>query len=207
MTFHRNLFFVFFFLVCAYSCGTMKHAGKSLSPKSYLEWYGSAACPLRDTVTAKEVIFVLQQVPVELELARYVQTNRMTSEEAADAYAESRKVDELTYVLTVELPVPGKDIFSFNLRQGEQSRKEYVSFGMKGDLFLVTITGDTIDCARTLYEQGISNSPRSRFIIDFTTITREKAAQLLFRDRLWSGQTIVFDLKENQQAVLPRLEL
>lgn len=192
---------------CAPGCGMMKHGGKSLTPQSYLEWYGSSACPLRDTVKASEVVFVLEQVPIEQEIARNVQTNRMTVEEAQSAYSESKDVNELTYLLTVELPVAGKDIFNYNVKAGEQGRKEYVSFGMKKDLFLVTVTGDTVECARTLYEQGISNSPRSRFIIDFTAITREKVVQLLFRDKLWSGQTILFDLTTNQQAVLPRLKL
>lgn len=190
-------------------CGLMKHGAnsKAMEPGEYLAWYGAADCPLRDTVTAKEVMFILEQVPVEVDLARNLRAGRMTAQEAQAAYAESKKVDELNYVMTVALPAAGKDIFSYNLRAGESGRKEYVSFGMKQDLFLITNTSDTIDCSHTLYEQGISNTPRSRFLIDFTAISREKVTQLVFRDRLWSGQTIIFDLKTNQQAVIPRLKL
>jgi len=191
------------------ACGLMKQSsGKPLGPQDYLKWYTSADYPYRDTVVENGITYILERLPAEVEIARNLQSGRITAEEAKESYASQRDEKNLTYQLIVQLPGVGKDIYNYNVKEGESSsdRASYFAFGMKKDLLLLTGPVDTIDCSGLITERGLSNFPRSKFSMDFGGADFEQATQLLFKDRYLSEKLISFDLKPFQKKV-PKLTI
>ena len=203
----KALFHIVFLLLASQLFNGCASSSK-LSPEAYVSWYRSADYPFRDTVVEQDITYLLELVPAEAEIARNLRSNRITEAEAVEAVSALKDNRILTFKLTIALPAAGKDIFSYNRTEGENSsdRAGYFAFGMKQDLGIVTESADTILCTGLLAERGISNFPCSSFLLDFLITAGSELTELRFKDRYLSEDYIVFDL-QRFNAAIPQLKL
>jgi hypothetical protein len=201
-------FYSILLVVTACSAGRSAMQGgssRSMTPREYCTWVQSEAYPYRDTQVINNVLFILEYQPQELEIARLLQGNRITEQEARDGLAE--KTENLHFLLTIITPEAGKDLYHFRLKTQESpaDRAAYYSFDFKKDIRL--IGSDSIAPSAYLPERGIANYPVTKFNLDFTGRSLKELHAFTIYDKYFQQGWITFPLTGWKTRQLPHLQL
>lgn len=180
------------------SCGTTQ---KRMSPKEYLNWYGSESFVWKASDTVGGMIYSLRFLPREVDFARSALGDTPDLASLRKAYSE--KSHTRTFMLEFKSAQWNTDMFSYS----DYSKSEmitYLSSTIREDLKGITLKGDSLDCVSIIYEPVLSSRIRLLFTLDSST---DGLAGILFRDRLFSGHPHTFSIQPLTDKLIPSLKL
>jgi len=195
---------ILFSLILLASCGVFSRS-KALCVDEYIEWYAKEKSVLTSSQEVSAIQYELNYVPYEFQVGYGLKQGDLNIEEAKGMQHEFTKSH--SFKLTMVLPFVGKDIYAFNQTNAMSKEQKMLYFlnELHNDVLVVKTNGDTVKCENALLEQGISNMNVATFLFDFSSIERDQLKELVFKDRLVSEQTIVFEISPMNLTQIPKL--
>ncbi len=203
---------LFFLIACTLAACSLsretayKAPKKAMTSAEYCTWAQSTDYPYRDTQRVNNVLYILEYLPTELEIAQQLRGKRITTEEAQTWLSENNT--DLHFKLTIITPTAGTDLYHFDLGEEESSaeRASYYAFEFKNDLRLIT-SNDSIVPSGYLHERGLANYPVAKFNLDFPKSTLKEINSLTINDKIVTQSTISFSVKDWPTTKIPTLHI
>ena len=177
---------------------------KKLSPDAYVEWCYSPDFLWKNKDTADGISYGVRFVPKEFDIAKCA----LDHCEKKDILAQELKSIDNSFGFILDLACMefSKDIFSVPGKTGMRAaeRKLYLSNYIKGDLFGISATNDTIKCVSAIYEVNIPM--RARVLFDLES-TNDPIVKIVFRDRMINNRLVEFLIPQLTRKQLPTLNL
>lgn len=185
------------------SCSFAQKAGK-LTPESYVKWCSSPDFLWKNESTLEGISYAVRFIPKQYDIARCALSHCETKE----VLMNDLKAIGNSYGFMLDLSCTefSQDIFSFPSKtgMGSTNRKMYLNNYIKGDLFGITPSNDTIKCTSAIYETNMPARVRVLFELESTT---KPITKIVFRDRMIHNKPIEFIIPELTNKQLPTLNL
>lgn len=175
-----------------------------MDPESYLKWYSSPEFSWKNGDTLNGISYSVRFVPKEYDIAKCAL--RHCEEKTILLTDLNSKNNSYGFILDLSCLEFSKDIFSYPSRSGMSSaeRKIYLNNTIKGDLFGISKSNDTIKCVSAMYEASIP--VRARVIFELES-TEKTITKIILRDRMINNSLIEFSIPELSKNNVPTLNL
>jgi hypothetical protein len=175
-----------------------------MSPQAYLNWYASKEFSWKGTDTVGDISCSMRLFPTELNIAKCC----LQECEAKELLSErlSEKDESIEFMIEFSSLKPNTSVFDVSgpTNYSKTDKVLYLSNGIKNDIRGITTTGDTIVCEHVLYEPSI---PQKAHLLVTLEETKKKICQLIIKDRMITGELILFRIPELNYQSIPTLKL
>lgn len=197
-----RLAIILFSIPTLMACSSMK---RSMNPETYLSWYASPNFGWKGIDTIQETMTcAMRLLPKEVTIAQCALESCETKETLQKRLSS---MDE-TIDFIVEFTSLKTNISLFDLpgkiSSSRADRVMYFSSGIRQDIKVLTLTGDTLECTGVLYEPA---APQKARILVSIEKSKKSMYQLLIKDQMISGEIIRFSIPELTYKTIPTLKL
>lgn len=177
---------------------------KSMGPQAYLNWYASPDFTWKGIDTINDISCMMRLVPKEMNIAKCA----IDDCEPKDSLAKqlSHRNETIEFIIEFSSLKINTDVFEAgHLNTYTKTDKIlYLSNGIKYDIKAITAAGDTLACQNILYEPSI---PRKARLLATLESTKKSISQLIIKDRMITGEAIVFHIPGLNPKSIPTLKL
>lgn len=175
-----------------------------MDPQAYVDWYSSKEFAWKGTDTLADISCSVRLFPMELGIAMCALQECETKEVLAESL--SGKDETIEFMIEFSSIKSNNSVFdaSGSTNYSKTDKILYLSNTIKTDIKGITSAGDTINCQHVLYEPSIPKKARLLITLEET---KKNICQLIIKDRMITGELILFRIPELNRKSIPTLKL